>query len=287
MAHNLDVALLRAFVTVAECGGMTRAASLLNLTQGAVSQQVKRLETLFDQPLFERDRPGLRLTPAGERLMPRAMRILELNDALWNTMVAPEVAGEIRLGVPHDIIAPYVPPILKSFAREWPRVQVFIVSDTSPRLLDMLAEGALDMTLTTERTPGERAEVLAHESLVWAGAPDGAAHTRRPLPLTLGDVTCAFRAPVLEAVAAAGIDWTAISSKSEMATMVAIGSADLGVVPLLRAAVPAGLEVLGPECGLPDLPSFAIAFYQGTQRSPGALMLADHIRCAFAAGVAA
>ena len=72
MPHNIDTALLRAFVAAAETGGMTSAARLVNLTQAAVSQQVKRLEDTFGRQLFERDRRGLRLTPSGERLLVRA-----------------------------------------------------------------------------------------------------------------------------------------------------------------------------------------------------------------------
>ena len=69
MARNLDTALLRAFVAVAETGGMTSAGQVLNLTQAAVSQQIKRLEESFDARLFERDRRGLVLTTRGERLL--------------------------------------------------------------------------------------------------------------------------------------------------------------------------------------------------------------------------
>jgi len=282
MPHNLDIGLLRAFVAVAESGSMTRAAAVLNLTQGAVSQQVKRLETLFDTRLFARQRGGLRLSAAGERLMPRALKLLELNDAVWNMMAAPEMEGELRLGVPHDIIAPYVPPILKSFSREWPRVQVFIMSDTTPRLLAMMETGEIDMTLTTERTPADRAEILASEPLVWAGAPGGTAHTRRPLPLALGSVDCAFRSPTLDAVAAAGLEWSAICSESEMATLTAIAAADIGIVPLLRSSVPDSLEVLGPDNGLPALPRFKIALYPPLVRATVSDVLADHIRRAFA-----
>lgn len=283
MPQNLDIALLRAFVTVAETGGMTRAATLLNRTQGAISQQVKRLETLLDRPLFERDKGGMCLTPAGERLLPRATRMLEMNDALWAQMVAPEVEGELRLGVPHDIIKPYVPALLKGFVREWPRLHVNVVSGTTPRLLGLLRDGALDMTLTTERRPGEAADVLALEPLIWAAAPDGGAAHRRPLPVALGDLTCAFRAAVLEAVEAAGIDWAAICSESEMSIMTAIAAADLAVVPLLRSSLPDGLVPLGPDAGLPDLPAFSIALYRGASNPPGAAALADHIRRAVAA----
>jgi DNA-binding transcriptional LysR family regulator len=78
MPHNIDTSLLRAFVAAAETGGMTTAARLVNLTQAAVSQQVKRLEEMFGRQLFERDRRGLRLTASGERLLVRAQRLLAL-----------------------------------------------------------------------------------------------------------------------------------------------------------------------------------------------------------------
>ena len=99
MPHNIDTSLLRAFVAAAETGGMTSAARLVNLTQAAVSQQVKRLEETFGRQLFERDRRGLRLTPSGERLLVRARRLLALNDEVWALMTAPDFTGEVRLGV--------------------------------------------------------------------------------------------------------------------------------------------------------------------------------------------
>ncbi len=67
--RNIDVALARAFVATAETGGMTAAGRLLNLTQGAVSQQIKRLEVLLQKELFDREHRQLTLTPEGERLL--------------------------------------------------------------------------------------------------------------------------------------------------------------------------------------------------------------------------
>jgi len=76
MANNIDTSLLRAFVAVAETCEMTSAGRLLNLTQAAVSQRVKRLEDMFRQQLFERDRRRLRLTAKGERLLAHAQRLV-------------------------------------------------------------------------------------------------------------------------------------------------------------------------------------------------------------------
>ena len=65
MTRNLDIAAMRSFLAVAEMGGITRAATQLNLTQSAVSLQIKRLEELFGQPLFERTGRGVTLTTPG------------------------------------------------------------------------------------------------------------------------------------------------------------------------------------------------------------------------------
>src|SRR6516225_3262171 len=113
MRRDIDVALLRGFVAVVECGSVTGAASLLNLTQAAVSQQIRRLEELFGTELFERRHKRLTLKASGERLVGHARKLIAVNDEVWGTMSAPAYAGEVRLGVPTDIVGAVIPPILK------------------------------------------------------------------------------------------------------------------------------------------------------------------------------
>ncbi len=240
---------------------MTRAGRLLNLTQAAVSQQIKRLEELFGQRLFERNRREASLTSPGERLLPHARRILELNDEVWARMTSPEFQGEIRVGVPHDIVRPFMPPILRSFRQAWPSVRVILECNTSPRLREKLERGEIDMTLTTERAPGPHGETLLPERLVWVGARDGCAHLRRPLPVGLGDSTCAFRRAAMDALAKSEIDWTTVCEDGNMAALYAALEADLSVSPLLETTIPEGLERVGDEAGLPQLPRFGIQLY--------------------------
>src|SRR5215213_5435160 len=113
MARNLDTSLLRSFVAVAETSGMTAAANVLNLTQAAVSQQIKRLEETFGCQLFERDRRGLRLTNSGERLLGKARRMLAINDEIWAEMTTAVYTGQVRLGMPYDVVNAYLPRIMK------------------------------------------------------------------------------------------------------------------------------------------------------------------------------
>jgi DNA-binding transcriptional LysR family regulator len=67
MSRNLDLDLVRTFVAVADSGSMTVAANLLHMTQGAVSQQVKRLEDVLDCLLFVRKTRRLELSRQGEQ----------------------------------------------------------------------------------------------------------------------------------------------------------------------------------------------------------------------------
>ncbi len=277
MRRDIDISLLRAFVAVVETGSVTGAAALLNLTQAAVSQQVKRLEELFSTELFERHHKRLALRPNGERLIAHAQRLIALNDEVWGAMSAPAYAGEVRLGVPHDIVGPYLPPILKRFDKAWPRVRVTLKCTTTPQLLELLRQGSLDLTITTEQRLGSGGETLMEDDLVWAGAVNGAAHRRDPLPISLGDENCAFRASVLKALADAGRDWRPVCEVSSMEPLLASIEADLAVGPFLRRSIPDYLTVVDDR-RLPKLPKFLINLYlPPAKQSEIAVELARHI----------
>jgi DNA-binding transcriptional LysR family regulator len=285
MRRNIDTGLLRSFVAVAETGSMTTSAKQLHLTQAAVSQQIKRLEDLFDRPLFERDQRRLRLTAGGGILLAKAPRLLALNDEIWASMTAPDFVGEVRLGVPHDIVSPFIAPVLKSFDKAWPDVRVYIVAGVTIELLDQLENGAIDLCLTTEQLPRRGGEKLLRDPLVWVGAPNGTAHLRDPLPIALGDQACIFRNAVLERLAKQGRNWRSVCETTAMQPLLVSVEADLGVTALLGSCVPPNLAILSPDSGLPKLPDFHICLYlPRAGASDIAEELARHIRDAIVQG---
>src|SRR5260370_29098350 len=154
MAGDMGRGGVGAFGGGAETGRGTAAAALLNLTQAAVRQQLKRREELFGTELFERHHRRLTLRPDGERLLTHAQRLIALNDEVFSAMSAPVYEGEVRLGSPHDIVGPYLPPILRRFDKAWPRVRVSLKCTTTPQLLELLRRGSIDLTLTTEQPCG-------------------------------------------------------------------------------------------------------------------------------------
>ena len=282
MPRNLDVALIRSFVTVAETSSMTAAANALHLTQGAVSQQIKRLEDGFDCPLFERSRRGLALTNAGERLLGKARRLLGLNDEIWADLTTPAFTGEVRLGMPYDLVTTCLPPVLKTYAQEYPQVDVSLVCLTSPLLTKALAAGEIDVAIIEEPVGPSAGECLAIERLLWVGGKGGEAYLKRPLPLSTIGETCAFRPVIFEALRRAGVAWRTVFANGGVEAITATVLTDLAVTVSLAATVPPGLDVLESRSGLPELANFAINLHlPRAPMTPIADGLARHIRQSF------
>jgi DNA-binding transcriptional LysR family regulator len=260
---------------------MTTAARVVNLSQGAVSQQIKRLETLFDCLLFRRDADLMRLTREGERLMVRAQRLIALNDEIVNEMRAAEFSGAVRLGVPHDLVAMLMPPILRVFRQAHPNVLVTLVSDTSSSLAAQLLDGGIDLTLLTESKLGARDHRLLTDRLVWVGAKGGDAQSRRPLPVALGTESCAFRASAVQALTKAGIEWRAICQVGSLEPVFATLESDMAIAAFLSRTVPERLAVIDDGI-LPKLSQHLISLRTSPSgMSPVAQELARHIREGF------
>lgn len=263
MPQTLDLTALRAVVTVAECGSVTRAAQVLNLTQSAVSMQICRLEEALGQPLFIRAQRRMELSISGARLVDYGRRMLRLNDEALCAIGATEGVTELRLGVPHDIVAPQIPAILRLMSLSWPRLHIALTVSNSRALLDAFAEGALDMILTTESRPGPQGVALEKRRLVWLGVAGTAVRPDRPLRVALS-TACGFRTGALAALEAAGIiAENAIDGDSD-AVIDATVAAGMAVTVRLESFGMPGCEELPPASGLPDLGHSTICFYDRT-----------------------
>lgn len=283
MARNLDLTAIRSFVTVAESGGVTRAAGFLNLTQSAVSMQLKRLEESLGQTLLDRSNRSIGLTAQGEQLLAYGRKLLQINDEALARLTDQAFEGEVVFGVPADIVYPHVPEVLKRFAREYPRVKVQLQSSYTARLKQHFNDGEADVILTTEETGSPGAEHLQSLPLTWFGAPGGVAWRTRPLRLAYQN-QCIFRKPVQAALAEAGILWEMAVDTSSTRTVEASLSADLAIHASLKGTCPPYLEEIAHGGGLPALPEFQINMYCAPEaQSPLAARLADVVRATFRA----
>ncbi len=282
--RDLDISLLRAFIAVVEAGGVTAAARVLNRTQAAVSQQIKRLETVLGSSLFEREHKRILLAAAGERLLGDARRLVALNDDLYATMTAERPSGRVRLGIPMDIVPTYAPAILRRFASTRPDATVQLTSRNTACLLAMLDHGDLDIALTTEFGASRvGSEQVYRDRLVWLGARNGTSHRASPLPISIGSPECRFRPVLLDALRVAGRSWRLVFEVAGQEAQLAPVAADLAVTAMLSESVPKDLQVLEACSGLPSLPICSINMYQPRRGAIGlGSELASEIRAEFA-----
>ncbi|KJZ19711.1 LysR family transcriptional regulator [Loktanella sp. S4079] len=281
MARNLDTTALRSFVAVADTGGVTRAAGLLNLTQSAVSMQLKRLEESLGVGLFDRSARSISLTSQGELLLSYARRMLELNDEAYGKLTAPDYEGEVTLGVPHDIVYPVIPIVLQRFAAAYPRVRVQLVSSFTRGLVEDFRRGAIDIILTTEDSVGEGGETLMKVPLIWVGAPNGQAWKKRPLRLAYEE-SCIFRQFVQRRLDEVGIPWEMAVESNFSRTIEATVSADLAVHTMLEGTEPRHLERIDHGGHLPRLREMNINLYQAQlDQGPVVKDLAKFVRDGF------
>jgi len=280
--RTLDLGTLRSFVTIADTGSMTRAASRLHMTQSAISMQIKRLESSLNLTVFDRSMQGMTPTASGDQLLGYARKMLALNDEAWGRLTAEEFEGRISVGVPSDIINPLIPRVLRDFTRDYPRVQVQLASSLTQKLLRQFNEGRHDLVLTTEREPGQGGEVLSTQRLIWTGAIGGVAWKRRPLPIGFSK-GCAFRQTVISTLETHGIEWRDVVVAEDEIAGVATISADLCVGAELEFSEHTGRETIDHGGQLPTLAEHSIVLYRSpgsTANTPGAA-LGDYIARAF------
>jgi molybdate transport repressor ModE-like protein len=151
MVVDFSVTGLRVLREVAQCGSFSAAARSLGYTQSAVSRQVAALEAVAGRRLFERRRDGVRLTPAGARLLPRAARILdELDVAVREAAGVKAAIGPVRLGAFAIAAAGLVPKALAPLA---PELKVTVREGTTPALARALRAGTLDLAILAQAPP--------------------------------------------------------------------------------------------------------------------------------------
>lgn len=278
MTRNLDITALRSFVAVADAGGVTRAAGFLNLTQSAVSMQIKRLEDMLQVKLLNRVSRTVTLTPEGDQLLSYARRILEMNDELLARMTAQEFEGSITLGVPHDIVYPVVPEVLRRFNEEFPRVEVKLLASYTRLLQEQFGRGEVDLILTTENELREGGEMLIEVPLIWVGARGGKAWQARPLRLAF-EPKCRFRSVALAELDKAGIDWEMAVQDESARVIEASISADLAIHAVLEGAEGRNCTRVQDNGALPRLPMTMINMYvSNVTRGPLTNRLAELMR---------
>ena len=143
----MDLTLLRAFVTVAREGNLTRAATHLHLTQPAVSLQIKHLQEALGVSLFTRTSHGLTLTRDGQALLPHAERALAAAADVQRAAAAlrHEVRGRLRIGTILDPAFLRLGGFLRQLVETWPQIETALRHGMSGWVLDQVRSRELDV----------------------------------------------------------------------------------------------------------------------------------------------
>ena len=273
---SIDSELLRTFVAIADHGGFTRAAEVVNRTQSAVSMQMKRLEEdVLQRPLFQRDGRQISLTAEGQVLLGYARRILKLHGEVMTTLREPHMVGAVRIGTPDDYLMRFMPGILSRFAQAYPLVQVELHCEPSFQLLQ---RQDLDLTIVTREPGNEIGQLLRQERIVWAEAQGFSPHEQEPLPLAMFNSQCFCRSWACNALDAMEREYRIAYTSPSLSAIMAVVSAGLAVTAQLQSLVTPDQRIIGEAEGLPAMPSASIVLLRNSHtQSPVTETLAEHI----------
>ena len=158
MALHLEVRHLRLVETVAREGGLTRAANRLHVTQSALSHQLRDIEDKLGAPLFLRLNKKMLLTQAGERILSSARTVLDELKRVEEdiSQIALHREGILRISTECYTCYHWLPPVLKPFGLEFPRVEVRIIAEATRRPIESLLDGKLDLAITSTFTRNQK-----------------------------------------------------------------------------------------------------------------------------------
>ena len=274
---NLDLDLVRTFVTIASVGNFTRAAETLRRQQSTISLQVQRLEDALGQKLIDRNPRSVRLTSEGETFLAYARRLLDLNDEVVARVNEPHMHGVVRLGTPEDFATRHLPGVLARFAQAYPAVALEVTCDLTLNLLERFRKGAFDLALIKRERLSDTGGIRVwREPLVWVRADRDFWASEGRLPLVVSPAPCVYRKRATEALDRARRPWRIAYTCGSLAGSLAAVKAGLGMTVLPKDMVPPDLHIIDGN-PLPDLKDTEIALLQKERLSVPAQRLKEHV----------
>jgi len=149
---NIDLEYYKIFYFVGSLGKISLAAQKLCISQPAVSQAVKHLETQLGTKLFIRTPKGVRLTTEGEVLfsyIKQGYEYILLGEKKFKEMLDLEF-GEIRIGASDMTLKYYLLPFLEKFHKEYPNIKVSVTNAPTPETIQYLETGKIDFGIISE-----------------------------------------------------------------------------------------------------------------------------------------
>lgn len=142
----MEIRNLMTFVRIAEIQNFSKTAEQLGYSQSAVTMQIKQLETELHAQLFERIGKQVKLTQAGERLLPHALEILNTVRKAERISQEPEqISGKLRIGTCESLVISMLPPVILEISQLCPHVEISTHTALVPDLFQMLRQNDIDI----------------------------------------------------------------------------------------------------------------------------------------------
>ena len=151
----LEIRHLRSLIAPADAGTLSRAADRVHLTQSALSHQLRSLEGHYGTRLVERDGRTLKLTPTGERLVTLARAVITDIQAAERDVakLAHKPSGKLRIALECHTCFDWLLPIMHVVRKDWPEVELDLVSGFHPNPIELLDDGAADLIIGSQQKP--------------------------------------------------------------------------------------------------------------------------------------
>jgi len=142
----------KVFLTVVECGSFTKAGEKLGLTQSGVSHNIAKLESELGVVLLRRNRNGLSLTDAGERVMPHIRQIVHHASLLEQeaALIQGMEVGIIKIGTFSSFSSKMLPQLIHRFTKGYPNIQVELYEGGYEEIEEWIASGTVDVGFLTQ-----------------------------------------------------------------------------------------------------------------------------------------
>jgi LysR family nitrogen assimilation transcriptional regulator len=187
----MDLRQLDYFVHVAELGSFTRAASVLQVAQPALSRQVRALEVELRQPLLDRNGRGVTLTEPGRRLLAHAQGILQQVERARHDLDGERgaAAGRLAIALPPSVSRSLTGPLVTAFRERLPKATLSIVEGLSAYALEWLAIGRVDCAVVYNVAPSASVDLqpVLDEQLYMVSA-RGPSKAVRGAPVSLAEL---------------------------------------------------------------------------------------------------
>ena len=244
----MTITQLSTFLKITELGSFSAAAESLGYAQSTVTTQIKQLEEELDCVLFERLGKTISVTSSGERLMPYAEKMLQIEREIrLDVNGEDDPAGVLRLGVSESLCIARFPKILMEFNKKHPRMEIRIQFVTHEEIPDLLQKGELDMVYTINPLiENEKIEILhkKRENLGFYVSPEHPLAGKnirekdlKEMPLLLTGHNCSFRHMLVSDLEKNGIspDIVLETSSKEILKQFAAGGFGIAFIPDITA----------------------------------------------------